>query len=112
MTRPPIDISPEDWAIVEDILRRHIPDRDILAFGSRAKHTARRYSDLDIAIIGETALPSDVRWDLMDALVESDLPFKVDVLEWATTTESFRNIVLRHAVPIQRAAPRGGNQGD
>jgi predicted nucleotidyltransferase len=112
MTRPSIDISPEDWAIVEDILRRHIPDREVIAFGSRARHTARRYSDLDIAIIGETALPSDVRWSLTEALVESDLPFKVDVLEWATTSESFRNIILRHAVLIQSAAPGSQNQGD
>jgi type I restriction enzyme S subunit len=111
MMRPPIDINPEDWAIVKDILRRHVPDRDVLAFGSRARHTARRYSDLDIAIIGETALPSDVRWSLSEALVESDLPFKVDVLEWATTSESFRNIVLRHAVPIQSAAPKGDGTG-
>jgi predicted nucleotidyltransferase len=115
MTSPPIDISPEDWAIVEDILRRHIPDRDVLAFGSRATHKAGRYSDLDIAIVGENPLPVETRWSLTDELVESDLPFKVDILEWATTSETFRKIVQQQAVPIQRAAPKRGpadNRGE
>jgi hypothetical protein len=37
MTVPPIDISPEDWRIVRDILRKHVPDHEDWAFGSRAK---------------------------------------------------------------------------
>ena len=51
MTPPPIDVSPEEWRIIRDILRKHVADREVWAFGSRAKRTARRYSDLDLAII-------------------------------------------------------------
>jgi type I restriction enzyme S subunit len=32
---------------------------------------------------------------------ESDLPFRVDILDWATTSEPFRRIVERDKVVIQ-----------
>jgi hypothetical protein len=57
MSVPPIDIAEEDWAIVRDILHRHVPDYTVWAFGFRAKRTARRFSDLDLAIITDTPLP-------------------------------------------------------
>ena len=41
-----IDISPEQWEIVRDILQRYVPDREVWAFGSRAKWTAKEFSDL------------------------------------------------------------------
>ena len=49
---PPVDMRPEHWAMVQDILRRHAPDCDVWAFGSRARHTAKPYSDLDLALRG------------------------------------------------------------
>ncbi|MEQ1525285.1 MAG: nucleotidyltransferase domain-containing protein [Gallionella sp.] len=48
---PPIDLSPRDWGIVRDILAHHVPQYEVRAFGSRAKRTAKAYSDLDLAII-------------------------------------------------------------
>lgn len=42
MTAPPLDLTPEQWRIVREILRRHVPDRAVWAFGSRVKGTARR----------------------------------------------------------------------
>jgi predicted nucleotidyltransferase len=60
MTAPPIDVSPQDWRIVCDILHRHVPMQEVWAFGSRATRTARRYSDLDLAIIGDQPLPFEV----------------------------------------------------
>src|SRR4051794_22997442 len=54
---PPIDVRPEHWCIVRSILRRHIPDREVWAFGSRARGSAKIYSDLDLAVIGKMPLP-------------------------------------------------------
>lgn len=100
---PPIDIAPEDWAIVEDILRRHVPDLEVWAFGSRAQHKARRYSDLDLAIISPTPLSFSLLGRLKDDFSDSDLPWRVDVLDWATTSPEFRAIVARDKVVVQRA---------
>ena len=52
MTRP-IDISPKDLETVRCILRDHVPDCEVLAFGSRVKGKARQFSDLDLAIAGK-----------------------------------------------------------
>jgi type I restriction enzyme S subunit len=89
---PPIDIRPEHWAIVRAILQKHVPDREVWAFGSRAKGTARPYSDLDLAVIGDTPLPGKISAALADDFSESDLPWKVDVVDWAVTGEGFRKI--------------------
>ena len=80
---PDVDLRPDHWAIVRDALRRHVPDREVLAFGSRATWTAKDYSDLDLAIMGEEPLSLRAASALNEALVESDLPFRVDIVDWA-----------------------------
>jgi len=105
---PPIDIRPDHWAIVHDILQRHVPQYEVWAFGSRAKGTARRYSDLDLAVITGTPLPWPVSAALADDFSESDLPWRVDIVDWATTSEAFRNIVEQQKVVIKPATPETG----
>jgi type I restriction enzyme S subunit len=81
--------------MVREILHRQVPQYAVWAFGSRAKRTAKPYSDLDLAIITERPLSLDVSAALADAFSESDLPWRVDVVDWATTGESFRRIIER-----------------
>ncbi|MDR1163756.1 MAG: nucleotidyltransferase domain-containing protein, partial [Candidatus Accumulibacter sp.] len=100
---PDIDIRPEHWQIVRDILRKHVPQYEVWAFGSRAKWTAKQYSDLDLAVITNRPLPLKVSASLADDFSESDLPWKVDVVDWASTSESFRKIVERDRVGVQKA---------
>lgn len=102
-TVPAIDIRPEQWAIVRTILRRHVPGREVWAFGSRARGAAKPYSDLDLAILGEAPLGLAVTAALADAFSESDLPWKVDVVDWATTGEPFRRIIEKDRVVLQPA---------
>jgi predicted nucleotidyltransferase len=106
MSLPPIDIAAEDWTIVRDILHRHVPDHAVWAFGSRAKRTARRFSDLDLAIITDTPLPFDVGGGLREDFSRFDLPFRVDILDWATTSEAFRRRVEQDKVVVQAASRR------
>ena len=103
--QPLIDISPENWQIVRDILQRLVPDREVWAFGSRAKWTAKDYSDLDIAVIGDEPLSIGVMAELNEALQESALPFKVDVVDWATITPSFRKVIESSKVLLHDRFP-------
>ena len=80
---PPIDVRPEHWCIVRSILRWHVPDREVWAFGSRARGSAKAYSDLDLAVIGKTPLPLRISAALAEDFSESDLPWRVDVVDWA-----------------------------
>jgi type I restriction enzyme S subunit len=98
--RPPIDIRPDLWIIVRDILHRRVPDHEVWAFGSRVKGTTKPYSDLDLAVISEAPLPLDVLAGLVEDFSESDLPWRVDVVDWAATSESFRRIIERDKVVV------------
>jgi type I restriction enzyme, S subunit len=98
---PRIDIRRDQWQIVRDILQKNVPQHDVWAFGSRAKWTAKPYSDLDLAIISDKPLSLAVGAALAEDFSESDLPWKVDVVDWATTSESFRQIIERDKVVVQ-----------
>ena len=99
---PKIDISAENWGIVLAILQRHVPGREIWAFGSRARWTAKPFSDLDLAIMGDQALPLATLAALENDFSESDLPFKVDVVDWASTNAAFRRIIDQEHVVLLR----------
>ena len=98
---PPIDVSPNEWAMVAAILRRHVPACPVWAFGSRATRSAKPYSDLDLAIITPAPMSLALSAALTDDFAESDLPFKVDVVDWATSSEAFRKIIERDRVVLQ-----------
>ena len=100
-TVPSLDLNAHDLEIVLALLRKFVPDREVWAFGSRVKRTAKPFSDLDLAVIGEQPLPADVTADLADAFDESELPIKVDVVDWATTSTTFRQIIERDKVVVQ-----------
>jgi predicted nucleotidyltransferase len=102
-----LDLSERELAIVQGIVRKHVPRVAVWAFGSRVKGDARRYSDLDHAVIAHTPLPLAVRGALQDDFAESDLPFRVDVLDWATTGEAFRRVIEQNKTIVQ-STPEAG----
>ena len=100
----PIDVAPADLAYVLGVLARLVPGREVRAFGSRVNGKPRKFSDLDLAVLGPR-LPSSTLMDLQDAFRESDLPFKVDIIEWECTQPYFRKIIEENFEVIQTAAP-------
>ncbi|MEA2726761.1 MAG: type restriction enzyme subunit [Acetobacteraceae bacterium] len=93
MTRA-IDLSQTELVIVRAILRTHLPPAtQAWVFGSRATATAQRYSDLDLALEAEKPLSPDVLGDVAEALSESDLPCKVDVIDLRSVDPAFRAII-------------------
>lgn len=103
---PDIDIRPEHWKIVARILAEHLAEYEIRAFGSRARHTAKRYSDLDLAVMTETPLSLPVLAAISTAFEESNLPWSVDLLDWASTSDTFRQLIKQESVVVQRAETR------
>lgn len=86
-----LDLHSEHLRIVREILQRGLPpDARVWAFGSRATGRARRYSDLDLAIDAGRPLRLDEHAELAEAFTESDLPYKVDVVDWRNLGEAFR----------------------
>ncbi len=98
---PYLNLSLSNWLLVRLILRQHISDRKVLAFGSRATQTAKEYSDLDLAILGDEPLSIDSMSALAEDFCESDLPFKVDLVNWTRVDETIRNIIRRDGIVVQ-----------
>ena len=59
---------------------------EVWAFGSRTKFRAEPYSDLDLTIISDTPVPLKLLARMADDFSDSDLPWRVDLVDWATTT--------------------------
>ena len=89
-----IDLPPKDRDIVEAILKMHLPpDVKVGVFGSRAKGTARRGSDLDLMIDAGRQLTREEELALTFAFEDSDLPIRVDVVDRHSISDSFWAVV-------------------
>ncbi len=97
---PNIDITPAQWNIISAIFKKHLPNQTVWAFGSRAKRKAKPYSDLDLAIISKAPLSIHLIATLEHAFTESDLPFKVDLVDWAATSADFKKIIENHHIVL------------
>lgn len=100
---PNIDIRPDHWAMVWEILQKHVPQFDVWAFGSRAKWKANIHSDLDLCIISDKPLGFRTLGLLEEDFSESDLPWRVDVVDSSLISESFRKIIERDKVVLQKS---------
>ena len=96
-----VDLNPNHLGTVKAILAEHVPECEVRAFGSRATWTAKDYSDLDLAVVGEGPLDWRTLDRLKEAFEESDLPMRVDVLDWHNTSESFREVIERDYVVVR-----------
>ena len=88
-----IDITPEQMEIVVGILGEHVPDCEVRAFGSRVNGKAKKHSDLDLCVACAEKLSPRKMGELAEAFEESTLPFRVDVIDANTISESFRKVV-------------------
>lgn len=88
-----------------EILRSNIPDDIIIwVFGSRAKLTAKPYSDLDLALAKKDGLPIELKLitKLENKFEESSLPWKVDIVDLNNIDDNFRQIITRDQVLLTR----------
>lgn len=93
-----LQLSDQHLALIRQILHRHLDVRQHqpIIFGSQASGTARQYSDVDLGFIGTLPLDKQAYIRIVDDLEESTLPYKVDVVDFATAEASFRDHALRH----------------
>ncbi len=88
-----INLQPDHLALVKQILAQYAPGCEVRAFGSRVRGTVKDHSDLDLALVGGGPLTLEHLSRLQEAFEESDLPFRVDVLDWGSVSEEFRQLI-------------------
>ena len=100
-----IDIKAKDLKTLLALLQQYLPNTLVWAFGSRVKFTSKPASDLDlVAFITEKQKMSFSL--LKDSLVESTLPFRVDLHDWNDIPENFRKNIEDSYLVIQDIAKR------
>ena len=99
---------PRHRAQIEALLREHLPDVEVWAYGSRVSGDSHDGSDLDLVLRapGLDKVPMGPLFDLWDALRESTIPFLVEARDWARLPESFHGEIERDYVVLVEGARR------
>ncbi len=71
----------------------------VYLFGSRADGSAHLSSDVDVAILPRSPLPTGLLAEVREALEDSLIPLRVDVVDLSETDRRFREAVLREGIP-------------
>ena len=100
-----LDLSAVERNEVQAILARHAPGVEVRAFGSRVLGKSHRHSDLDLAVVSDESLSLRFLGDLQEAFQESNLLFRVDLVDWRSLSPAFRATIEPDCVTLQ---PRKG----
>jgi predicted nucleotidyltransferase len=93
-------MSAQELALVNALVAEWLPASDVRLFGSRARGTPKPYSDLDLVIMGDTPTPLSTLGQLQEAFACSDLPWRVDVVDWANTAPEFQRHIQADSVSL------------
>lgn len=91
-----IHLKPNYLDMVVKILKKYVPDCKVWAFGSRTTDHFHPYSDLDLLIQDKDRLNLAIFTHLSEDFAESDLPIKVDIIDWHRITKEFRDHIRKH----------------
>ena len=95
--------------MVEALLRERVPEAEVWAYGSRVNGRSHDGSDLDLVIRSPTLDPlSTELLNLIEAFQESNIPFLVQVHNWARLPESFHREIERDYLVIQEPGKESG----
>lgn len=90
----------DDLVTVRQILLHHFRGYNvkIYLFGSHARSTPRRISDIDIAILPEQELPIELISEARQVLEESNILASVDLVDLSTTSQELINRVKKEGI--------------
>lgn len=95
-------IDQNTLSIVRSVVGKHLKDPEYKAFifGSRTLPEHREFCDVDIGILGPTALPASTLVRIQEDLSNSDLPYMTDVVDFSNVSPDFRKKALSRTIPL------------
>ncbi len=98
-----MDMQPRHLALLHQFLQEYLPAAEVWAYGSRVNGDGHEASDLDLVVRHPADLQQETPgfWEMKEALVESNLPIRVDMVDWARIPASFRREIERAYVVVQ-----------
>ena len=108
-----LHLLPKHRLVLEALLRNHLPDVEVWAYGSRVNGRSHDGSDLDLVLRGPglKKIPIDCLAEFEEAVRESNIPFLVEARDWARLPESFhREIERDHVVLVSKKDQRSDDE--
>ena len=92
-----LNLSPDYLTQVKDILNQNAPGFEVWAYGSRVNGKGHDASDLDLVLRNPLHLqqPIDTLSQIKQSFIDSNLPFLVDVMDWACLPESYQEEIKK-----------------
>ena len=103
-----LHLSPRHRAEIAALLRKHLPDVEVWAYGSRVTGRSHDGSDLDLVLRapGLQRIPAVALADLADSIRDSAIPFLVEAHDWARLPARFHpEIEHDHVVLVTNRRP-------
>ena len=107
-------LSPRHRRILTSLLREHLPDVEVWAYGSRVNERGHEGSDLDLVLRGPRLkeIPFERLMDFEDSVRESTIPFLVEARDWARLPERFHREIEREYVVVVGGTVEGDIRRD
>lgn len=89
---------------LKDIVFRHLDPQKyrVFVFGSRATGKAVKFSDVDLGIEGEMGVSKVTLSAIEEAFENSDLPYTVDVVDFNSVTNKFKQIAKQNLILLNQ----------
>lgn len=94
-------LNPQDRSAIERIVAPWLAREGagLKLFGSRARSDARRASDIDLALVARHPIAAADMAALREALEESQVPFRIDLIDYASAPAHLRAAIDREGIP-------------
>ena len=95
-------IAEQDLKLVREIVRCCLPDDvHVMVYGSRSTgRNLKPFSDLDLCLKGTAPLSVETLSQLRQAFENSNLPYQVDLVDWAQLQPEFRSAISHDLMPL------------
>jgi uncharacterized protein len=96
---PKIALMQSEMEFIKSTVNNCLPDSKVYIFGSRVLGTAKRYSDVDIAIENSLKIEMETLMEIKDQISENS-EYLIDIVDLNSISIEFKNIVLHTGIEI------------
>ena len=91
-----LQLEENDLKIAKKLLKMELEGTNskVYIFGSRADGTAKKFSDLDLAIdFNGQKMPTKIKYELENFFEASNISIRVDIVDLNSISENFKKII-------------------
>lgn len=98
-------LEKEHLEAIQRILEAHFAGLEVDAYGPRVTGVGLTpETTLNVVVVSDKPIPVEEMLNVEKAFADKELPFRVDVIDWAKLTESMQKSIRKEHVVIQEAA--------